>query len=75
MLKYMTIIRDAAANNPIQKWATYDIQFKSRMAKDPKRSWAKIDGHLWLSCGLSCDLSATAYLLPRVMNIILRVLW
>ena len=56
----MTIIRGAAANNPIQKWATYDTQFRLRMAKDPNRSWANIDGHLWLSCGLSGDLSATA---------------
>ena len=59
LLKYMTIIRGAAANNPIQKWATYDTQFRLRMAKDPNRSWANIDGHLWLSCGLSGDLSAT----------------
>ena len=56
----MTIIRGAAANNPIQKWATYDSQFRFRMAKDPNRSWANIDVHLWLSCGLSGDLSATA---------------
>ena len=30
--KYMTIIRGAAANNPIQKRATYDTQFRIRMA-------------------------------------------
>ena len=56
----MTIIRGAVAKNPIQKWTTYDTQFRLRMAKDPNRSWDNIDGHLWLSCGLSGHLSATA---------------
>ena len=60
LLKYMTVIRGAAVNNPIQRWSTYDIQFRLRMSKDPSRSWASIDGHLWLSCGLSGDLSATS---------------
>lgn len=60
LLKYMTVIRGAAVNNPIQRWATYDIQFRLRMSRDPSRSWATIDGHLWLSCGLSGDLSATS---------------
>ena len=46
LLKYMTVIRGAAVNNPIQRWSTYDIQFRLRMSKDPSRSWASIDGHL-----------------------------
>ena len=35
------------------------MQFRLRTSKDPNRSWSQIDGHLWLSCGLSGDLSAT----------------
>ena len=60
LLKYMTVIRVAAVNSPIQRWSTYDIQFRQRVSKDPSRSWASIDGHLWFSCGLSGDVSATS---------------
>lgn len=58
LLKYMSIIRGAAMNDPIHKWLEYDTQFRLRMSKDPSKSWATLDGHLWLSCGLSGDLSA-----------------
>ena len=54
----MPKIRGAAASNPIHKRLTYDIQFRLCMSKDSGRSWSGIDGHLWLSCGLSGDLSA-----------------
>ena len=59
LLRYMAVIRGAAVNNPISKWLVYDMQFRLRTSKDPNRSWSQIDGHLWLSCGLSGDLSAT----------------
>ena len=59
LLKYMTIIRGAASSNPLHRWANYDMQFRLRMSKDPSRSWDTIDGHLWLSCGLSGDLAAS----------------
>ena len=39
LLKYMTVIRGVAVNNPVQRWSTYDIQFRLRMSKDPSRSW------------------------------------
>ena len=55
----MAVIRGAAVNNPISKWLVYDMQFRLRTSKDPNRSWSQIDGHLWLSCGLSGDLPAT----------------
>ena len=55
----MTIIWGAVGNNLIQRWATY-YKFWLPMAKDPSRSWTTIEGHLWLYCGLSGDLSATA---------------
>ena len=55
LLNYMAIIRGAAANNPIHKWLAYDTQFRLRMSSDPSKNWANIDGHLWLSCGLSGD--------------------
>ena len=59
LLKYLSVIRGAASNNPINKWLCYDMQFRLRMSKDPNKSWSQIDGHLWLSCGLSGDLAAT----------------
>ena len=59
LLRYMAVIRGAAVNNPISKWLVYDMQFRLRTSKDPNRSWSQIDGHLWLSCGLSGDLSTT----------------
>ena len=59
LLKYMTVIRGAAVNNPISKWLVYDMQFRLRTSKDPKRSSSRIDGHLWLSFDLSGGLSAT----------------
>ena len=68
----MTNISCAVGNNPIQRLATYYTQFRLRMAKIPNRSWATIDGHLWLSCGLSDDFLSMPYHLPLVTNIILR---
>ena len=62
LLRYMSFIRGAAANNPISKWLCYDTQFRLRMGKDSSRSWSQIDGYLWLSCDVSDDLSATTYL-------------
>ena len=56
LLRYMSVIRGAAANNPISKWLCYDTQFRLCMGKDPTRSWSQIDSHL------SGDLSATTYL-------------
>ena len=58
LLKYLSVIRGAAGNNPIHKWLTYDMQFRLRLSKDPEKLWSGIDGHLWLSCGLSGDVSA-----------------
>ena len=60
LLKYLALIRGAAANNPIHKWLAYDTQFRLRMSNDPSKNWTNIDGHLWLSCGLSGDLTAVA---------------
>lgn len=55
LLRYLSVIRNIAANNPLHKWLEYDSTFRLRMSKNPTRSWAQIDGHLWLTCGLSGD--------------------
>ena len=55
----MTIIKGALGNDIIQRWTTYVTQFRLCMAKDPNRSWATIDGCIWLFCGRLCVLSAT----------------
>ncbi|XP_046544774.1 uncharacterized protein LOC124254976 [Haliotis rubra] len=48
MLAYMEVIRNAAVRFGGDGWSLYDEQFRHRMARDPSRSWAKIDGELWL---------------------------
>ena len=53
LLKYLAIIREIGLSNPIQKWLRYDGQFRLRMSVCPERSWAAIDGHLWLVCNLN----------------------
>ncbi len=44
----MEIIRGAAARYGGDAWSQYDVQFRHRMERDPTRSWATIDGQLWL---------------------------
>lgn len=56
ILRYLTIIRETATSNPLQKWLSYDEQFRLRMSKDPTKSWANIDGHLWLMCALTGNM-------------------
>ena len=45
LLKYMSVIREAAGNNRIHKWLTYDMQFRIRLSKDPEKLWSGIDGN------------------------------
>lgn len=45
LLTYMSIIRET--NDPFEKIYRYDQQFRLRMANNPNRSWACIDGILW----------------------------
>lgn len=47
LLKYMSIVRDAAKKFPGGGWIEYDQQFRRRQACLPNRSWALIDGELW----------------------------
>ena len=44
----MSIIRGAISDVPFEKLYKYDQQFRLRMARDHTRSWAVIDGQLWL---------------------------
>jgi len=39
---YMSIIRGAAKENPVNKWYTYDQQFRLRVSKDHTRKWSSI---------------------------------
>ena len=42
------------------------------MSNGPRKNWANIDGHLWLSCGLSGDLTAIDNQQHLVMNTIIK---
>lgn len=48
LIKYITIIRNAASEFPQSRWLLYDQQFRLRLSRNPTRSWANIDGELWL---------------------------
>lgn len=45
---YMSIIRGAAKENSVDKWYTYDQQFRLRVSKDHTKKWSSIDVFLWL---------------------------
>jgi hypothetical protein len=47
LLKYVDIIRTAAARFGGWGWRTYDRQFRIRQESRPNRSWSIIDGELW----------------------------
>jgi hypothetical protein len=48
LISYMSIIRSAIPDVPFKKMYKYDQQFRLRMARDHRRSWATNDGQLWL---------------------------
>ena len=48
LISCMSIIRSAVPDVPFEKMYKYDQQFRLRMARDNRRSWATIDGQLWL---------------------------
>jgi len=47
LLKYTSIIRDAARKFHGSGWRDYDIEFRRRQASNPSQCWAVIDGELW----------------------------
>ena len=47
LLKYMHIVRMAAARFGGRGWLEYDRQFRMRQQSHPSRSWSVIDGELW----------------------------
>ena len=47
LLKYMHVIRMAAARFPGRGWLEYDRQFRMRQQSHPTRAWSVIDGELW----------------------------
>jgi hypothetical protein len=49
LLRYMYIIRNIAEESPSSRWLLYDLQFRLRVSRNPTKSWASIDGELWLS--------------------------
>ena len=49
ILKYMSVIREAATRYPVAAWSSYDQQFRLRQANDTKRqAWSSLNGELWL---------------------------
>ena len=48
LFSYIAIIRSAASQCSIEKWYTYDQQFRLRVARDHTKSWGCIDSQLWL---------------------------
>lgn len=49
ILKYMSVIREAATRYPVGAWSSYDQQFRLRQADDMKRqAWSSMNGELWL---------------------------
>ena len=64
LIKYMSVIRDAAVKNKTQAWVTYDQQFRLRIARDPSRSWTTLNGDLWLRCFASGNYLPTTQHTP-----------
>jgi hypothetical protein len=54
LLTYMSIIRDAVADTPFERMYQYDRQFRLRVAQNHIKSWAQIDGFLWLHFIAKC---------------------
>ena len=48
LLRYIYIIRNIAEEIPSSRWLLYDQQFRLRVSRNPTKSWASIDGELWL---------------------------
>ena len=48
LFSYFAIIRSAAIQCSIEKWYTYDQQFRLRVARDHAKNWGCIDSQLWL---------------------------
>ena len=44
----MSIIRDAVADIPFERIYQYDRQFRLRVAQNHAKTWAQIDGFVWL---------------------------
>ena len=49
ILKYMSVIREAASRYPVSAWNNYDQQFRLRQAQESTRQpWSSLNGELWL---------------------------
>ena len=49
ILKYMSVIREAATRYPSSAWVSYDQQFRLRQANElTRQSWGSLNGELWL---------------------------
>lgn len=49
ILKYMSVIREAATRYPTNAWIKYDQQFRLRQAcESTRQSWGSLNGELWL---------------------------
>ena len=50
LISYMSITRSAATNVPFEKMYKYDQQFRLRMARDHRQSWATVCSNWWAQC-------------------------
>lgn len=49
ILKYMSVIREAATRYPTSAWVDYDQQFRLRQANEASRqSWGSLNAEMWL---------------------------
>ena len=48
LFAYMSLIRGAVSDATFDRVYNYDKQFRLRIEQNPSKSWAQIDGNLWL---------------------------
>lgn len=48
ILKYINIVRTAAARSSSTSWLDYDIQFRLKRSRNPLLPWDTVDAELWL---------------------------
>ena len=66
MLKYMSIVREAACRFGVVSWRSYDQQFRLRQSNAlTRQSWGSINSELWVRCMTSQSVSLNNGPSPR----------
>ena len=61
LLKYMSVIRDASKNFPLNAWLKYDEQFRLRQGNENTRqSWGSLNNELWLRIMSAANYAAAS---------------